>query len=168
MNEFLDLSRAMHKGLNSELRDGPGLFSLVPSDVNGWQKLVKLKRLMEAEYDLWLWCDHPDCLHPVKKYTIKESKEWLRTITPYVNLAVGFLKLGIPVTGAAFAAFKPHDFTSDVKRYLDLMQSFANSLKGALELHDLSGTEVSGMTKAQGAGVRALHALLKKVDPNED
>ena len=166
INELLDVSRAIRKGLSSELRDGPGLFTVWPSDEKRWWQI--LKNLTEEEYELWLWCDHPDCLHPVKKYTTTETKKWLQAIAPYINLTVRFLKLAIPVFGAVIAEYVPKEFPTEIKPKIDLMERFANSLAGELKLHDVLKVEPSGLTSAQGAAVRALHATLRSVDPHSE
>jgi GTPase SAR1 family protein len=74
----------------SESKRGPRLFTLEPREGN-W------RRLTSKGYRLHLWCEEPNCQHPVHDidkgvYEFKAPREWVEKVAPYANLIAGVLK----------------------------------------------------------------------------
>jgi GTPase SAR1 family protein len=145
------------------------LFTLRPIDSN-WLDL----NLTQLNYRLHLWCEHEDCPHPVRKpnqgiYEFEESREWLVRIAPYANFALRILKTFIPIaTPAANLAFG-----DDVIKNLNLQNQFDiakeetdHLLADKLTLSGADGL-VSSIGQAERSGILALHAFLKKHDPDK-
>lgn len=168
INEALQIMRRIHKAITSELRDAPGLVTFWPSDSRKWLGKIDPRNIGIEEYDLWLWCDHLDCPHPVKKYTVKRPKEWLVTIAPYANLVANTLKIALPIAGAAVNFLLPAELSGNLDKQIESMRKIADLVKGDLEIGTENNVASSGLSYAEGAGARSLHHLLNLKDEIQD
>ena len=63
--------------------DCPRLFTLEPLGRAAWNP----KRWVELDYELTLWCEHPENEHPwdEAKFELRQSREWLVKAAPYIR-----------------------------------------------------------------------------------
>jgi GTPase SAR1 family protein len=147
--------RAVMKALAAENRDCPRLFTLVP----------QFGGRVRDKYELTLWCEHPDHEHPFEKaaYPIKQTKEWLANLGPYMSLTAKALKVVAAVAGLSGAADLLGDGVKKLGRMENLLSGLeppAASMSGEME------RQGGGLTRAQGAGFRELFSLLHTLDPH--
>ena len=146
--------RAVMKALAAENRDCPRLFTLVP--LSGGP--------VRDTYELTLWCEHPDNEHPCEDgvHEIKQTKEWLANLGPYMSLTAKALKVVAAVAGLSGVG----DALGDGVKKLGEMEKLVTGLKPPDR--SMSGDrerEGGGLTRAQGAGFRELFSLLHELDP---
>ena len=156
--------------LATESRDCPRMFTLLPED---------LGRLNPANFGkqgkrLTLWCEMPGDEHPVVpigsgepgEYVFKESREWLVKIAPYASLVARTLKTLVPLGGGALKAMLDESLLKEIAPALDLMDTATETmLAGELDAErGLTDEPDRLVTTAEGAGLRALHALLLDLD----
>ena len=147
--------RAVMKALAAENRDCPRLFTLVP--LSGGP--------VHDTYELTLWCEHPDNEHPCEQgvYPVKQTKEWLADLGPYMSLTAKALKVVAAVAGLSGVG----DALGDGVKKLGEMEKLVTGLKPPRR--SMSGDrerEAGGLTRAQGAGFRELFSLLHELDPH--
>lgn len=152
--------RTVLKIASEEVSDCPRVFIMVPeTERRGapWQN----------RYALVLWCEQPGVWHPVSeaRYSIKRSKDWFRAVAPYANLVVKTLRLVIPIVGAAADAVWDAGRLDQTKRDVKVFDEVLRALPADIGVDDLDDETVHRLTAAQGAGLRALRALLFEVDP---
>jgi hypothetical protein len=160
--EALNQLRLVVKAATAEVDDCPRLFTLVPEGKVGLAKL----RFSSTVHRLTLWCEDPDHEHPWldATYVLKRPKGWVVEIAPYATLVFKTLRLVVPVAGAAIMLPMTETEQKAARGDLDLMKAVA----AALPTSDLeTGVDVGerGLSRAEGAGLRALRAALLDVDP---
>lgn len=156
---------ALMQAMASESKEGPRLFTIEPADGN-WRRLFNLR------CRLTLWCEAEGCQHPVLEegrgvYDFKASREWVRRAAPYANFVAGVLKTLLPMVAPAVDAyFGPKTIEGlGVKEHLDLMKEGTGNLLMEIEVSAPSRLRRGDLSDAERAGVLALHALIRDLDP---
>ncbi len=147
--------RAVMKALAAENRDCPRLFTLVPLSGGA----------LRDKYELTLWCEHPDNEHPCADgvYEIKQTKEWLTNLGPYLSLTAKALKVVAAVAGLSGVA---QAALGDGTKKLAEMETLLTGLKPpARSMSADMEKKGGGLTQAQGAAFRELFSLLHSLDP---
>ncbi|MFP4122410.1 MAG: leucine-rich repeat domain-containing protein [Coleofasciculus sp.] len=152
----------------SESKRGPRLFTLEPREGN-WRRLTSKK------YRLHLWCEEPNCQHPVHDidkgvYEFKAPREWVEKVAPYANLIAGVLKTLTPITAPAANMFFGEDFmkVSNLQYQLEIMKELSNTILSEDKLL-IDGTAGMGdglLSHAERSGILALHSFLHEEDPH--
>ncbi len=168
ISNVLSALRRIHKAVTSELREAPGLFTVWPSAERSWMGRIDPAKIGMEEYELWLWCDHLEYPHPVKKYTFRKPKTWLLTVMPYANLIATALKLTLPIAGAMISALTPTELVGKLEKRVESIRKVAESLKGELDVGSRQSVDSSGLSVVEGAGLRAFHSLLTEFDVARD
>ncbi|HEX4613320.1 MAG TPA: COR domain-containing protein, partial [Urbifossiella sp.] len=98
---FQHSQRTMLRAIGGTSKDAPRLFSMWPKTVGdkSWWERLDPRTLGTHTYELWLWCEHTGEPHPVKRYEVPITAEWVRKIAPYAKLIATTLKAGLPVIG---------------------------------------------------------------------
>jgi len=152
----------------SESKRGPRLFTLELREGN-W------RRLTSKGYRLHLWCEEPNCQHPVHDidkgvYEFKAPREWVEKVAPYANLIAGVLKTLTPITAPAANSFFGEDFmkVSNIQYQLEIMKELTNTILSEDKLL-IDGTAGMGdglLSHAERSGILALHSFLHEEDPH--
>jgi len=152
----------------SESKRGPRLFTLEPREGN-WRRLTSKK------YRLHLWCEEPNCQHPVHDidkgvYEFKAPREWVEKVAPYANLIAGVLKTLTPITAPAANSFFGEEFmkVSTIQYQLEIMKELSNTILSDNKLL-IDGTIGMGdglLSQAERSGILALHSFLHEEDPH--
>lgn len=108
------------RSLAEETRECPRLFTLFPVEENKWNPYF----LGKIEFQLTLWCEMPDCQHPLCKigsggegeYIFRRSKDWFLRIAPYVSLIAKTLKSIVPIVGASIKLIMNEAILEDTKK----------------------------------------------------
>lgn len=101
-------------------------------------------------------------------YPLHQPKEWWGQISPWLGHLVHFLKFGVPL-GAAIEGVYDTVTAKQFEAEIVLMEQMTASLPdfGDGE-HSRSFAATQGRTQeAEGAALRALHGLLRTLDPAE-
>ena len=162
-----------------EAKEGPRLFSLVPIDRSNFNP----REWIRAKFRLTLWCEHSRLPLPAlngknsKKGVyddIELDRDWFKKAGPYLKLLTGTLSLVLPIASSAIklALDKP-DYEA-IEEQLDFGKSVIEGVIGETTkvgeffgAADTSTLEHGAFTRADGATLRELHALLKAVDKTE-
>ena len=158
------------QAIASESKEGPRLFTIVPTDAD-WKK-----KLFTNRYKLHLWCEAEGCQHPVLEkgigvYEFDATKEWVTRVAPYANFVAGVIKTALPVSVPAARLFFKEYYKFDFKDTaleveLNLMKEVASKLLGEIKQSDQPILREGAITEVERSGVLALHALLRELDPN--
>lgn len=158
------LLRATLKVLSEEVSDTPRLFTFYPDDRNRVVRTISTRQY----FVLHLWCEEPGREHPVPgaRYTFRPTKEWVQLAGPYVRVVARILGIAVPVAGGVYAVTLDAAELAEVKAQLELTKVLAEKFPEPAELtiNDFSSDEVR-LSRAEGAGLRALRHLLLKLDP---
>jgi internalin A len=153
--------RRVLRAMSQEVTECPRLFVLVPDR-------RRMRRPWEERYSITLWCEHADEEHPWPDatYAVAQRKEWLVELAPYAALVIRTLKLAAPIVGSAAAAFIPELQGEQARAQLELMKAVVADLPDVAPVVDeeLGGTG-RDLTRAEGAGLRALRYFLLQTDP---
>lgn len=172
-NEQFDL---MLNAMTSLAKDGPRLFSFHPVD----RSRFNLKEFTTAKFRLTLWCEHARLpLHAVARkpglgvYEVELTREWVAKAAPILKVLSGTLSLALPIAAPAVKLAANATTYSAVEDQLKFGKECASSfLKAGDNIGEwLNSGEDSGLSGgrvhlAEGAELRELHSLLKKVDPD--
>lgn len=159
--------RALMLAASREMPDCPRLFTLIPRASSRWTRFRK----WQDNYRLTLWCEHPGQEHPwpAAQYDFTRPTRWMATIAPYALALCTVLRAAVPIGGATLAVTMSEQDYKQIQNDLDLMKALVERLpKDQLEVGSsgvsphLPGPEYQG---AEGAELRALRALLVKLDP---
>lgn len=169
---------AVLRAIGSENRECPRIFTLLPEKLSGFNPA----NIGKTGHRLTLWCEYAGEQHPTctigsgKKdakqgergeYIFKGTKEWLVNVAPYAKLVAGLLKAVVPIAGAATKMLVDKTLLDDVGPKLDLMEKItASLLQGEFDTRRAPKEPSKLVTQAEGDGVRALHNLLLKLDPD--
>jgi hypothetical protein len=152
--------RMVLRALNEEVTDCPRLFVLGEEH----RRVGKLRKRWEDVSTLMMWCEHPDHEHPWPdaSYEVRTPAAWLRQVAPYAALVVKTLQLAAPVAGAFAGLALPDD--KERRAQLDVMKALIHALP-VVETADAVHVETpGGLTRAEGAGLRALRETLLGLD----
>lgn len=153
--------------MQKELAPCPSLFVLERE----LSKIFKLADVTSRPYRLRLLCQYPAGPHTLageQGYELRESKEWWKTMSPWLRRLVTVLKTGGSLGKAVGAVFDQ----ADVDRFanqIDLFNEILNDLPAIEALESVSqvndgATSPSGQ-HVEGAALRALAAFLETADP---
>jgi internalin A len=158
---------AVMQAIASESKEGPRLFTIVPTDVD-WKKNLFAKR-----YCLHLWCEAEGCQHPVLEkgvgvYKFEASQEWVTRVAPYANFIAGVLKTALPLVAPAVNSFFGADTIkkSGFEDELNLTKEATSELFPEIKPSDAPILREGKLNEIERSGVLALHALLRELDPN--
>ncbi|MBN2562087.1 MAG: leucine-rich repeat domain-containing protein [Phycisphaerae bacterium] len=156
--------RLILASMHNETAAGPGMFTLLPED-GKWLKVQGKRR-----YRLTLWCEYPECPHPLCKigsggegeYTFDRSADWLIKVAPAITWTARALKVALPITSGVIQAGLDEWDLAGLKPKLDLMEKCARAVPGG-ELETLGGAErpTGFFKRPEGAGLREFHDLLE-------
>ena len=156
--------RQILASMYNETATAPGMFTLLPED-GKWLKVQGTRR-----YRLTLWCEYPECPHPLCKigsggegeYLFERSADWLIKAAPVITWTARVLKVALPIASGVIKAGLDEWDLKGLKPKLDLMEKCAGALPGG-ELETLGGAEQpTGFFKRPvGAELREFHDLLE-------
>lgn len=155
--------RIIIRVLSTEVKDCPRLFTLVPTNRSAMTRALSPK----DRFTLTLWCEEPgqEHEHADAQYDFLPPKAWLQAVSPYLKVVVGILKFAVPIATAAYGAAITDEQLKTAKADLDLMKTLSEKIPES----EFSTEKLQrGMTKAQGAGLRALRTLLATLDTNSN
>jgi Leucine-rich repeat (LRR) protein len=155
--------RIVLKAIATEVADCPRLFTLELRDAGVW----RVERAGFDLYSLTLWCEHAGQEHPLQgaTYEFRRPKEWLQVVGPYAILVSRVLRVAAPVIGSIPGVVLPEHELKRVRHQIELMKALVQSLPQQLAADPGVSEGGSGLTAAEGAGLRALRELLMKEDP---
>jgi hypothetical protein len=165
--EIAGFVRRMLRMVSSEVTECPRVFTLARERPT----LADRARFHQDRYRLTLWCEHSDSWHEwtPASYRLDIQKEWFNRIKPYAMLILGVLQFLIPLTGPIVAAALPPDQLERAQAELEAMKALIED--SSSELHqeeDIKpgdfGAAIGQLTEAEGAGLRALRAILLEHD----
>ncbi|MBM3476794.1 MAG: hypothetical protein FJX75_26275, partial [Armatimonadetes bacterium] len=173
-SRIADHVMAIMRAMADEGKAGPRLFTVGPR--GGWHKL-DVRRFVKERFRLHLWCEAEGCEHPVMEkgkgtYEFTADRDWVRQIAPYASFVAGMLRTVAPMVAPAVnACFGANTLQNlGIEAQLDLMKEGTGQLLGDrsargeyVPTHQGSGV----LTEAERSGILALHALLRKLDPNQ-
>ncbi|NEP15195.1 MAG: hypothetical protein F6K14_34510 [Symploca sp. SIO2C1] len=154
----------------SESKNGPRLFTIEPMSGN-W------RRFMSKTYRLHLWCEAPNCQHPIHEagkgvYEFEAPREWVEQIAPYANLIARVLKTLAPIAAPAANAFFGEEFIkeSNIKYQLETMKELTNTLlsNDKLLIDEPARLGDSLLSQGERSGILALHSFLREEDPHHE
>ncbi|MGH8884195.1 MAG: COR domain-containing protein [Egibacteraceae bacterium] len=148
--------RRILRVVSTEVTDCPRLFTLARTE-SAWSKI----RFWEHQYQLTLWCEQPENEHAWDRatYDITCPKEWFDRAAPYLRLVSKTLHLVVPVASVVW---------SDAERVnhgIEFMSTLAELSQENIRAEPAT-QPASGLTIAEGAGLREFRALLLERDPS--
>ena len=152
-----------------QARRGPRLFSLYTVDPT---RPLDPRNLFRQELKLVLWCEHPGHEHALEgeegHYIIPNPREWVTKIAPYALLVLKLLRVVAPLAGGALglASDAVQDQYKPLSDFLGKLVSAASEAKPPLEegTDRIDPRKYDGyLSRAEGAGLAAFHALLTEV-----
>ena len=167
--------RTLLRAMGTGSRQAPRLFSIWPKLADGmlartWQWMTGPGPLDSLTYEVWLWCEHVEKPHPVKRYEISVTAEWLRKVAPYAKLIATTLKAGLPFLIAELGLYLDRIGASEDKKEIadriDRMNKLAEQSSSADLGTRFNSARIPGeLTVPEAAGLREFHALLAMIDP---
>ena len=165
--ELLELTQRQFLSIYNREKDRdlgkcPYVFTLTPENSANWKK-----KLMGEKMTLHLYCQTPNCWHPVEnggKYPIDVSADWLDKMAPYVGsltkMMKTYLPLAIAIGNTALGIPGPQIkiMQTALKVLPDIEETARYHLKNITEASD------SEVTQFQGASLRPLREFLHQVD----
>lgn len=160
--ETADQIRTVIKALSAEITDCPRLFTLVPKDKKKWDP----KKAWETGYELTLWCEHPGHEHPCEgaPYGLNLPKDWLKKASPYISVVSKTLRIAVPIAGAAVGMALDEAELTNITDDIKFMEKLSAALPGEIGRGHQRLDGETGLTHAEGAGLRSLRALLFEQD----
>ncbi|MEV7230924.1 COR domain-containing protein [Polymorphospora sp. NPDC051019] len=166
-----DSLRRVLKVVSTEVIDCPRMFTLaLPPRRAGLQApaaMLRERRLTFQLVYLTLWCEHPGEWHPWQDatYELKQERDWVIKVAPYVNFVLKTLRLAVPVVGAVSGVLLPPNEVEEISRRVELMKVLAEKLPVEVERQEsIEETPNNELTKAEGQALRGLRALLFRYD----
>lgn len=158
--EVTGLTRAVIKLASADVSDCPRLFTLAQARGSG------VTRTARVGYILTLWCEYPGAEHPwdAATYRFTRPKEWLRIVAPYGLLVSRVLSMVIPIAASIPGVVLTGADVQRVQYQLELLKEVAGQLPRTGIDVSVAGTTVDRLTAEEGAGLRALRALLLAED----
>jgi hypothetical protein len=160
--EAADRLRAVIKALSAEITDCPRLFTLVPKDKKKWDP----KKAWATGYELTLWCEHPGHEHACRdaQYRLNLPKEWLKKASPYISVVSKTLRIAVPIAGAAAGLAMDEAELTGIKDDINFMEKLSAAVPGEIGRGQELRDDKSGLSHAEGAGLRSLRNLLFEQD----
>lgn len=146
--------------------DTPSLFIIRPADRARWNP----RRLVDAKYQLILWCEHEDAPHAVEPpYEFSQSRQWFIKYRSAIVFMSRLARL-LPVVGAVADTDAVQDMLSDGSLLgdLDLMASVGEAAFDLVDDRQLPSRQMSAdevMRRGSEADYRVVGELLKDLDP---
>ncbi|MGH7456595.1 MAG: hypothetical protein ACRENG_34925, partial [bacterium] len=141
---------------------------LMPGDRSAFNP----KNFFNAEYTLYLICQHPPEPHIVgdqKGYPVPKAKEWWASVAPWLKRLIDYLRY-IPKGRAVAEAYDKEIFKS-IEMSLNI---FDAALEAVPEIPSVETAEGLSPSRsrfedyvAEGPALRALHSFLKEVDKED-
>jgi small GTP-binding protein len=162
------LTRNFYRIHNTELAkleaDCPSMLTLEPSE----SRILNKSNMFTTHYDVHLWCQMPGCTHPVAEgwYELKQSKDWLIKLKPWLSTLVQTLQYVIPAAGAVAQGFATDAIWRSVSDKYEAMSKLVGLLPDVgekIEEHDLPRDELTAAS-AGGADIRIIYELLHHLD----
>lgn len=160
VTEVTGLTRAVIKLASADVSDCPRLFTLKEASGKG------VSQAAQVSYVLTLWCEYPGAEHAwdMATYKFSQPREWLRKVAPYALLVSRVLSVVIPVAASLPGVVLSGEDLQRVKNQLELMKEIAAQLPQIKVSPSATRTTVDRLTPEEGAGLRALRALLLTED----
>jgi internalin A len=147
-----------------ETLDGcPRLYTLTPVAADGVHKAA----VWQQRFFLQLWCEYDQQPHPSDaSYEFARDKDWWVRIGPHAQMVTRILRHILNVAAPVLTLGLPVGDLKESKDKLEAMDQLLDQLPAELpaELADPDYTDDPAV--AEGAGLRALRALLGDLDPN--
>ena len=164
--------RMLLRALTNVSKDAPRLFSMWPkaTEDKSWLEWLDPRQLGTRTYEVWLWCEHCEQPHPVKRYEVPIAAEWVVKIAPYAKVIATALKVGLPVFGAGVGIYLDQigaskDDKKVIADRIDKMSKLAEKcLPGDLEAGRKRNEMTDGLSTPDGAALREFHTLLRDID----
>jgi CheY-like chemotaxis protein len=158
--EVTGLTRAVIKLASVDVSDCPRLFTLKEASGKGVSKAARVS------YLLTLWCEYPGAEHAwdVATYKFSRPREWLRRVAPYGLLVSRVLSVVIPIAASLPGVVLSGQDFQRVQNQLELMKEVAAQLPQIKVCPSVTSTTVDRLTPEEGAGLRALRAMLLTED----
>jgi hypothetical protein len=93
------------------------------------------------------------------------SNDILAKLGPYINRVVRTLALMLPIAGAVVGALPSDASYVNLREDIELTKAIVDALPGSAKALDTDVGAVERLTHSEGAGLRALRALLFEQDP---
>ena len=163
-----DMYRKLLRVLVTETRDCPRMFTLVPLD-------HRMRDIGKQRFRLTLWCEMPNCQHPVVpvgsggpgEYVETFPKDWLVKVAPLAAKVAKVLIAAIPVAGSAAAAIDS-DLFDGAAEALEAMEGAAGLINDiGIDDSPMDISPSRSAVAAEGAGLRQLLIFLREIDPTE-
>lgn len=127
------------------------------------------KNWISQEYLLHLMCQHPSGPHQVGEgYSLRETEEWWKQVSPWLNYVIKFLKFGVPLGRAIGALYDGVD-TEHIKAHIDLLEEIAQHVPEVSSFDTLNDAikdpHMNHEERVIGPALRALYGFLSKTDP---
>ncbi len=177
------------RALVDEAKEGPRLFSFVPSQKVKPETLLKrLRETGQRKYKLTLWCEHArlpltainDESDDSGVYTLSLPNEWVVNGASFLSKLNTVLGLVLPVAGTGLKMMIPDDVYKEISKTLDFKRQVAASLVKAGDTvgslisagRDDFGSDIrsddSRHIRADGSTLRELHGFLNEEDRKQD
>jgi internalin A len=160
--------------LGDQGRDGPRLFTVLPTAQASW---LKVRDPRANEYQVVLWCEYPGGFHPVAEasYAVRVPTDWWTNTAPYLRLMSKGLKLAVPILGALPELLLDAAAIQHIRADLEATQAVVEELStldpnshlhGAVDEIDAAGDLSGDPSLAEGSALAAFHSLLRSADPD--
>ena len=161
--EVTELTRAVIRLASADVTDCPRLFTLVEVSSGG-----PLSKATREKYLLTLWCEAPGAEHSWDPATYKFSvpRDWLQKIAPYGLLVSRILSIAVPVAASLPGIVLSGEDFQRVQYQLEFMKEIATQLPPVASAGLTAIAEVGRLSAEEGAGLRALRAVLLAEDNN--
>ncbi|HEY1191855.1 MAG TPA: COR domain-containing protein, partial [Gemmata sp.] len=168
--------RTLLRALSSTSKNAPRLFSMWPkaTEDKSWWEWANPTQLGTHTYEVWLWCEHCEQPHPVKRYEVPVPAEWLVKIAPYAKLIATAIKVGLPAIGGGLGLYLDRlgaskEDKKDLADRIDKMSKLAEKcLTGDLDLSHKREAMSDGLSAPDGAALREFHTLLRDIDKSNN
>ncbi len=146
----------------------PNTFVLTSGGSGEWNP----RNWVSREYRMRLVCQHPSGPHRVgKDYSVRKAEDWWKTVRPWINHLVTFLKFGVPLGKAIGVVFDAMD-VKPLQDSIDLMEEIVNDVPKFADEESMkpiaTQTSLVEVPQAAGPALRALYNFLKEADANQD
>src|SRR5258708_17327983 len=120
-------------------------------------------------YRLRLLCQYPAGPHLIESepgYPLRQSKDWWKTMSPWLRRLVVVLKTGVPLGKAVGEVFDQVD-TERLANQIELFNEILTDLPGldAMDAVSETGGNLSVEQRLEGAALRGLLHFLATADP---
>jgi len=120
------------------------------------------------QYKLYLLCQHPQHPHTAGDgYRLRQADAWWKTVAPWLNQLVKFLKFAVPM-GKALGAVHDENTMKEFETRVALMEQIVKAVPALKSAKDDVSQGSEGLGEdifATGAALRGLHAYFDKIDP---